>query len=225
MIKLKLLNQGEPNMNQPQLKTINIRGKEYSPVECRIAVFNNSNPRGAIRTEIIGNPSEWVFVRAMVTPDIERPERHFTGHSQAKWVGNINGQSALENAETSAIGRALASMGLGGGASLDEMVKCGATQEPAKIEEEPLANGKVIPLERPASDIKASEAAEIMEKWLIANSSYKAEQVLDFLAFKGYKFDDDDVMGDPLRLPENILKEVASKISKLTPAIKKWMKA
>ena len=212
-------------MNQPQLKTINIRGKEYSPVESRIAIFTNQNPNGAIRTEIIGNPSEWVFMRATITPDIEKPERYFTGHSQAKWVGNINGQSALENAETSAIGRALASMGLGGGASLDEMVKCGATQEPAKIEEEPLVNGKVIPLERPASDIKASEAAEIVEKWLIANSSYKAEQVLDFLAFKGYKFDDDDVMGDPLRLPEDILKEVASKISKLTPAIKKWLKA
>lgn len=212
-------------MNQTQLKTINIRGKEYSPVECRIAVFNNSNPRGAIRTEIIGNPSEWVFVRAMVTPDIERPERHFTGHSQAKWVGNINGQSALENAETSAIGRALASMGLGGGASLEEMLKCGATQEPAKTEQEPLANGKIIPLERPATSIKSSEAAEIMEKWLIANPSYSAGQVLDFLASRGYNFDVDDVMGDPLRLPENVLKEVASKISKLAPALRKWLKA
>lgn len=88
---------------------------------------------------------------------------------------------------------------------------------------EPLANSKVIPLERPASDYKASEAAEAVEKWMIANPSYKAEQVLDFLAYKGYKFDEDDVMGDPLRLPENVLKEVASKINKLTPAIRKWL--
>lgn len=209
-------------MNQPQLKTINIRGREYSPVECRIAVFHNSNPRGAIKTEIIGNPAEWVFVRAIVTPDVERPERFFTGHSQAKWVGNINGQAALENAETSSIGRALASMGLGGGASLDEMVKCGAAQEPERVQE-PTANPKVIPMERPSSDYKASEAAEIIEKWMLANSSYKAEQLLDFLSYKGYKFDEEDVMGDPLRLPENVLKEVASKINKLTPAMKKWL--
>ena len=113
-------------------------------------------------------------------------------------------------------------MGLGGGASLDEMVKCGAAQEPERVQE-PTANPKVIPMERPSSDYKASEAAEIIEKWMLANSSYKAEQLLDFLSYKGYKFDEEDVMGDPLRLPENVLKEVASKINKLTPAIKKWL--
>ena len=84
-------------MNQTQLKTINIRGKEYSPVESRIAVFHQRFPRGTINTKIIGNPAEWVFMSATVIPDIDKPERFFTGHSQAKWQGNINGQAALEN--------------------------------------------------------------------------------------------------------------------------------
>ena len=34
-------------MNQPSLKTINFRGKEYNLVESRIAIFNHNHPRGA----------------------------------------------------------------------------------------------------------------------------------------------------------------------------------
>jgi hypothetical protein len=205
-------------MNQPQLKTVNFRGKNYTLVEGRIAFFNTSHPRGGIKTEIIGNPAEWVFVKAVVTPDVDKPERFFTGHSQSKWEGNINRQSALENAETSAIGRALASMGLGGGASYDEMVKCGATEEQA----EPPVSDKIIRLERSAESLKASEAAEILEKWMVANPTYRPQQILDFLFFKGYKFDEADVMGDPLRLPEEVLKEVAAKVGRLAQAINRW---
>lgn len=209
-------------MNQPQLKTVNFKGKSYHLVEGRIAFFNSNHPRGAIKTEIIGNPSEWVFIKSVVTPDTDKPDRFFTGHSQAKWAGNINGQSALENAETSAIGRALASMGLGGGASYDEMVKCGATEEP---QPEPPVSEKIVKLERPAESLKASEAAEMLEKWMIANPTYKPQQILDFLFFKGFKFDEDDVMGDPLRLPEAVLKEVAAKTGKLAQAMNKWLQS
>lgn len=204
-------------MNQSILKTVNIRGKEYTLVESRIAFFNQNNPRGSIRTEIIGEPQEWVFVRALVTPDVEKPERVFTGHSQAKWVGNINGQSALENAESSAIGRALAAMGLGGGASYDEMVKCGATtDEPAKAE-------NVVELERPASQIKPAEAVEMIEKWLITNPKFTGADLVDFLiSTKKYEIDPDDVMGEPARLPEKVLQDVASKLSKLSAHLGKY---
>jgi hypothetical protein len=43
-------------------------------------------------------------VKAIVIPDMENPDRCFTGYSQAKWGdGYINKTSALENAETSAV--------------------------------------------------------------------------------------------------------------------------
>lgn len=204
-------------MNQSILKTVNIRGKEYTLVESRIAIFNQNNPRGSIRTEIIGQPQEWVFIRALVTPDVEKPERIFTGHSQAKWIGNINGQSALENAESSAIGRALAAMGLGGGASYDEMVKCGATTEEAPKAE------NVVELVRPASNIKPAEAVEMIEKWLIVNSKFTGKDLVDFLvSTKKYEIDPEDVMGEPARLPEKVLQDVASKLNKLSACLAKF---
>ena len=51
------------------------------------------------------------IVKAFVVPDVDKPQRMFTGYSQAKrGDGFINKTSALENAETSAVGRALAMM-------------------------------------------------------------------------------------------------------------------
>ena len=61
-----------------------------------------------------------VYFKAIVTPDIEKPERVFTGHS----FGNIQKEKALEKLETVAVGRALAFMGIGiveGIASADEI--------------------------------------------------------------------------------------------------------
>jgi hypothetical protein len=212
----------EPNtMNQSILKTVNIRGKEYTLVESRIAFFNQSNPRGSIRTEIIGQPQEWVFVRALVTPDVEKPERVFTGHSQAKWVGSINGQSALENAESSAIGRALAAMGLGGGASYDEMLKCGAaSSDDLMVRTE---DNKVVKIDPPISNYNGSKAIEMIEKWLITNPKFTGADLVDFLiSTKKYEIDPDDVLGEPARLPEKVLQDVASKLSKLSAHLGKF---
>jgi len=59
--------------------------------------------------------------------------RMFTGLAQeVVGQGNVNKTAALENAETSAVGRALAMMGIGvldSIASYDEMQKAGATQK------------------------------------------------------------------------------------------------
>lgn len=208
-------------MNQSILKTVNIRGKEYTLVESRIAFFNQNNPRGSIRTEIIGQPQEWVFIKAFVTPDIEKPERHFTGHSQAKWAGSINGQAALENAESSAIGRALAAMGLGGGASYDEMVKCGATSSDDLMGR--TEDNKVVKIDPPISNYNGSKAIEMIEKWLISNPQFTGADLVDFLiSTKKYEIDPDDVMGEPARLPEKVLQDVASKLSKLTTHLGKF---
>lgn len=110
-------------MTKEKLPTINIKGKEYVLVKDRILAFNELFPNGVIQTEIIFNNSEEITIKARVIPNIELPARYFTGYSSAPKMGNI---PPLENAETSAVGRALAMMGIGvleSVASADEMLK------------------------------------------------------------------------------------------------------
>lgn len=116
-------------------KAIKIQGKDYVLVSDRIIYFNEQYPSGAILTTILSEPeSDIVVVRARVVPDASVPEenqREFVGHSQAvKGAGFINKTAALENAETSAVGRALAMMGIGvidSIASADEINKAKGT--------------------------------------------------------------------------------------------------
>ena len=109
-------------------KAISIKGKNYVLVSDRIIYFNDTYPNGAIKTELISQPSDsMVVIKATIIPDLAAPERLFTGYSQATWGdGMVNKTAALENAETSAVGRALAMMGIGvidSVASVDEMKK------------------------------------------------------------------------------------------------------
>ena len=93
------------------MKTIRIHGKPYVMVKDRIIKFHEDYPNGSIETELIEMTDRFIF-KAKVTPDVENPQRYFTGHAE-EMVGSsqINNTSALENCETSAIGRALSSAG------------------------------------------------------------------------------------------------------------------
>ena len=118
-------------------KAILIKGKAYVLVANRIVYFNETYPKGYIQTQLKSeNDSFLVIVKAKITPDISQQDRFFTGYSQAKWgEGYINKTSALENAETSAVGRALAMMGIGvidSIASVDEINKTTHYQKPIK---------------------------------------------------------------------------------------------
>jgi len=120
-------------------KAVDIKGKQYVLVSDRVLYFNEKYPNGGITTELISSPdSERIIVKATVWPDGGElqcgPEtsgwnshRKFTGYSQAViGEGMVNKTAALENAETSAVGRALAFMGIGvidSVASADEMHK------------------------------------------------------------------------------------------------------
>ena len=115
-------------------KAIDIKGKAYILVADRIIFFNENYPNGMIRTHLLSTPdAEMVVIKAQVIPDTASETRFFTGHSQAKWgEGFINKTSALENAETSAVGRALAMMGIGvidSVASVDEIKKAESNEK------------------------------------------------------------------------------------------------
>lgn len=108
-------------------KAIDIKGKQYVLVSDRILAFNEEYPKGSIETHAqlkeIGDDFVYI-VNAIVSPE---EGRKFCGSSQAVvGEGYINKTSALENAETSAVGRALAMMGIGvldSVASVDEIKK------------------------------------------------------------------------------------------------------
>lgn len=113
-------------------KAIDIKGKKYVLVSDRIIYFNEEYLSGSITTELVTDPeSDSVIVKATIRPNPD-VDRTFTGYSQAiKGDGFINKTAALENAETSAVGRALAMMGIGvidSVASVDEINKAQGSQ-------------------------------------------------------------------------------------------------
>jgi len=101
---------------------VKIHGKEYRTVGRRIADFRATKPDFEISTEVL-SASDLVLVKAT----IKDPDGKViaTGHAEEiRGSTNINKTSALENAETSAVGRCLAFTGMGGTeiASADEIV-------------------------------------------------------------------------------------------------------
>ena len=105
---------------------VQINGKTYQTVAYRIAEFRKKYPVDSgwsIETECVQANEAYVIFKAT----IKNPEGKIisTGHAEEKRdASRINKTSALENAETSAIGRALASAGFIGSeiASADEVV-------------------------------------------------------------------------------------------------------
>ena len=92
-------------------KTISIHGKEYATVALRIAVARRVLGTSLnITTEIISIDKDTVVVKATGTIDGKVVA---TGHAEEKRTASrINQTSALENAETSAIGRMCSFLGL-----------------------------------------------------------------------------------------------------------------
>ena len=122
-------------MTDKQLKdkAIDLKWKQYVLVSDRVLYFNEKYPNGCIKTfREFDTANNREIVKAVIIPDMENPDRCFTWYSQATWgEWFVNKTAALENAETSAVGRWLAFMWIGvidSIASVDEMKKAGATE-------------------------------------------------------------------------------------------------
>ena len=95
------------------MKKIQIKGKDYIEVNERIKEFHKKYPDGSITTDLIEMTDRFI-TKTTVIPDATIPERKFTGIAYEKEDSTfINKTSALENCETSSVGRALGMLGIG----------------------------------------------------------------------------------------------------------------
>ena len=94
-----------------QIKTTDIKGKEYAEVNQRIKVFRMLYPDGFIRTTLISNDNGVCVMKAEVGAN---DYVLATGTAYEKEDSSfINKTSYIENCETSAVGRALGMLGIG----------------------------------------------------------------------------------------------------------------
>ena len=120
-------------MSEYKFKTTNIRGKQYVEVNERIKFFRQEEEykNWTISTEFTAMDSEMCVCKCIIADPNQRVIS--TGHAhEEKSASHINKTSYVENCETSAIGRALAMMGIGidtSIASANEVVDAIAKQE------------------------------------------------------------------------------------------------
>lgn len=98
------------------LKPVQIHGREYRTVAQRIGILSDLNPGNySLVSDLIFNEGDIVIVKSTLTIHGEDGDRIYSGMAEEdRTKGQINKTSALENCETSAIGRALSAAGLGG---------------------------------------------------------------------------------------------------------------
>ena len=141
-------------------------GKKYLEVKHRVTVLRQTyGLELGIETELLHACDKHVRVSAKITDATGR----VIGSGLAEEVrgsSNVNSTSALENAETSAVGRALASLGLHGGeyASLNEIEIAQSHRTPPPPAEPPPA--EPVPTKVVADEIPFdSTDARVVEDW------------------------------------------------------------
>lgn len=108
--------------SKPETGITLIHGREYRNVALRVNLFRDAHPDWCIKTKIVSIDDDRIVMRTTIKNDEKRTIS--TGYAEeVRGSSNINRTSALENAETSAVGRALAFFGLAGTeiASADEV--------------------------------------------------------------------------------------------------------
>jgi hypothetical protein len=132
----------------------------YEPVEKRIDRFYQEYKNGRIVTELVAHSDQMFIVKAFAYRDAADERPASTGFAEERVGSNpVNRQSALENCETSAIGRCLANLNFapkGARPSLEEMTKTDRVSDaPTPTQEYSWSNVKIS--NGPAARADASE--------------------------------------------------------------------
>ena len=155
------------NNNTQNNGKIEINGKTYQTVAYRLAEFRKQFPTASqwdIATECLHRDNETVVFKAtIISPEGKAVA---SGHAEEKRDASfINRTSAMENAETSAIGRALAAAGFIGSefASAEEVALAIQAQaqsgQASKAEAKPQPKAAATPPQPPASQAKPTQPA------------------------------------------------------------------
>lgn len=173
-----------------EIKTTDVKGKDYAEVPQRVTAFRKLYPQGTISTEIISLENGVCVMKATVSSD-----GVILGEGTAYEKENssfINKTSYIENCETSAVGRALGFAGFGINtsiASAEEVMNAINNQQ--KSEE--MKNAEESKKFKANVEKKKSEVKQLMEE---TNADVSA-----FLTFFTDKFErkitDVDMMLDP----------------------------
>ena len=171
-----------PKEKSLENKAIDIKGKKYVLVSDRIIYFNEQYPKGCINTRLVSDTeSDQIIMKASIYPDSDVISRHFTGYSQAiKGDGFINKTAALENAETSAVGRALAMMGIGvidSVASVDEINKAQGSTGQRKTT---MSDKQLDWIRSEARKVSGHEHNDDVDKWIEEILTVSVDQIPGF---------------------------------------------
>ena len=110
MAEIKITYKDIEKVNK-EIKTTDVKGKDYAEVPQRVTAFRKLYPQGTINTEIISLENGVCVMKATVSSD-----GIILGEGTAYEKENssfINKTSYIENCETSAVGRALGFAGFG----------------------------------------------------------------------------------------------------------------
>ena len=139
-------------------------GDQYIPVADRIRLFYERFPGGRIITRLVRRTNRDVVFRSAVFRNASDGRPAATGWAaEREGDGDINTVACLENTETSAVGRALANLGLTGSTnrpSREEMDK--ANRVRARLLRVPLTLGRAQPALDPELQRRADVATDVM---------------------------------------------------------------
>lgn len=158
---------------------VNIRGKEYFTVAERVHTFREAHPDWAIQTDLV-DAGNAVIMKALICNSDGMVLA--TGYAEeVRGSTNINTTSAMENCETSAIGRALAAMGHAGTeyASADEVANAIGQQNEKAIYDKAKAHMQAVINNWPSIEvIKENIAASEPEETVKNQFTFNNEAIL-----------------------------------------------
>jgi len=189
-------------MSNYKFKTTNIRGKQYVEVNERIKFFRQEDEykNWTLSTEFTALDSDMCVCKAIVADPSQRIVASGHAHEERS-SSHINKTSYVENCETSAIGRALAMMGIGidtSIASANEVNDAIAKQDDTSLSSKP---AKATPSKGAAKSTSSTKAAakdpELMSKAIdyIKSQTDKAKAFKFFMDKKGDQLTEKQIEG------------------------------
>ena len=178
-----------------EIRTTNIKGKEYAEVNQRIKAFRMVYPEGCIRTEMLRCEDGMCIFRAevyeMYLEDLEGNTKYFqllgTGTAyEYESSSYINKTSYIENCETSAVGRALGMCGFGidtSVASYEEVANAIKQQE--QMQEKMISMEEADELLALMASVKSKDGKSLNVKQYLKGNFKKAS--VDDLTFEEYR--------------------------------------